>query len=45
MARLVTRGPRLRTAALVAGMVVVEVVVVFAAGWVVLTKGLSWLGF
>jgi hypothetical protein len=42
VARFVARA---RIAAFVAGLIVAEVALVFAAGWVVLTKGLSWLGF
>ena len=42
MARFVARA---RMAAIVAGLIVAELAFVFAAGWVVLTKGLSWLGF
>lgn len=42
MARFIARA---RVAAFVAALIVAEVAFVFAAGWVLLTKGLSWLGF
>lgn len=42
MARFLARA---RMVALVAGMVVTEVALVFAAGWLLLTEGSSWLGF
>ena len=42
MARFVARA---RIVAFVAGLIIAELVLVFAAGWLVLTRGLSWLGF